>query len=44
MNTKDQKDLKFELELVFRSDSADILAAREKVMSSWVSPPGAGWA
>src|SRR5436305_12675023 len=30
MNTKDRKDLKFELELVFRSDAADILAAREK--------------
>ncbi len=30
MNTKDQHDLKFELERVFRSDAADILAAREK--------------
>lgn len=30
MNTKNQNDLKFELELVFRSDAADILAARTK--------------
>ncbi|HEX6479189.1 MAG TPA: DUF6602 domain-containing protein [Ktedonobacteraceae bacterium] len=30
MNEKAQKDLKFELELVFRSEAADILAAREK--------------
>src|SRR6266851_9381013 len=30
MNTKDQHDLQFELELVFRSDAVDILAAREK--------------
>jgi hypothetical protein len=30
MNIKDQKDLKFELEQVFRSDAGDILAAREK--------------
>ncbi len=30
MNTKDQNYLKFELELVFRSDAADILAARMK--------------
>src|SRR5215469_8893728 len=30
MNTKDQKDLRFKIEKVFRSDAADILAAREK--------------
>ena len=30
MNTKNQNDWKFELEQVFRSDAADILAAREK--------------
>lgn len=30
MNTKEQNELKFELELVFRSDAADILAARTK--------------
>jgi hypothetical protein len=30
MNTKDQNDLKFELERVFRNDAAGILAAREK--------------
>ena len=30
MSTKDQRDVKFELELVFRSDAADILAARTK--------------
>lgn len=30
MNKKSQKDLKFELKRVFRSDAADILAAREK--------------